>query len=363
MPRKVLISGGAGFIGCHVARKLLARGDEVLVFDNLHPQVHTHPGLPKDMPQGVSFVPGDVTVAENWKTLFRYYRPDTVIHLAAETGTGQSLTESHRHASVNVDGTAQLLDALTAARHVPEQFVLTSSRAVYGDGSWRDSAGTVFYPAGRSRESLEKRQWDHLGPNGQPAEPLPSIGGTTHPNPISIYGATKLTQEHMLSAWCRAFGSGLSILRLQNVYGPGQAPGNPYTGVLTLFARLARNKQTLDIYEDGKIVRDFVHVDDVAQALVQCVQRPGKDVRLFDIGSGKPTTIEHVARELARRYGAPAPLVSGKFRDGDVRAASCSIEAARSALDYQPRWTLEAGVASLMEWLEGALDTPSAPRT
>lgn len=363
MSRKVLISGGAGFIGCHVARKLLAKGDEVFVFDNLHPQVHTGFGLPKDMPQGVVFMPGDVTVAENWATLFRFLRPDVIIHLAAETGTGQSLTESHRHASVNVAGTARLLDALTAVRHVPEQFILTSSRAVYGDGAWRDSAGTVFYPAGRSRQALEKHQWDPASPSGLAVEPLPAIAGQTHPNPISVYGATKLTQEHMLSAWCRAFGSGLSILRLQNVYGPGQSPGNPYTGVLTLFARLARNKQVLEIYEDGKIVRDFVHVDDVAQALHHAVLRPTRDVRMLDIGSGTPTTIDEVARAVARRYGAPAPTINGKFRDGDVRAASCSIDAARASLDYQPKWTLEAGLASLQEWLEGALDTQSAPRT
>ncbi|MDC0708318.1 NAD-dependent epimerase/dehydratase family protein [Stigmatella sp. ncwal1] len=363
MSRKVLISGGAGFIGCHVARKLLERGDEVLVFDNLHPQVHTQFGLPQDMPKGVVFVPGDVTVAENWGTLFRFFRPDVVIHLAAETGTGQSLTESHRHASVNVAGTARLIDALTAIRHVPEQFVLTSSRAVYGDGAWRDTAGTVFYPPARSRQALELQQWNLSGPTGLPAEAMPSVAGQTHPNPISVYGATKLTQEHMLAAWCGAFGSGLSILRLQNVYGPGQAPGNPYTGVLTLFARLAREQKVLDIYEDGKIVRDFVHVEDVAQAIVQAVARPTRNVRMFDIGSGSPTTIDAVARELARRYGAPAPVVSGKFRDGDVRAASCSIESARGALDYQPRWTLEAGLASLKEWLEGVLDTRSAPRT
>lgn len=363
MSRKVLISGGAGFIGCHIARKLLAQGDEVLVFDNLHPQVHTHLGLPKDMPRGVVFAPGDVTVAENWGTLFRFFRPDVVIHLAAETGTGQSLTESRRHASVNVAGTACLMDALTAVRHVPEQFILTSSRAVYGDGAWRDTEGTVFYPPARSRQALEQQQWDLRGPTGLRAEAVPAVAGQTHPNPISVYGATKLTQEHMLSAWCGAFGSGLSILRLQNVYGPGQAPGNPYTGVLTLFARLAREKKVLDIYEDGQIVRDFVHVDDVSQAILQAVARPHRSVRLLDIGSGMPTTIEEVAREVARRYGAPAPVVSGKFRDGDVRAASCSIEAARAALDYQPRWTLDAGLASLQEWLEGMLDTQSAPRT
>jgi dTDP-L-rhamnose 4-epimerase len=363
MAHKVLISGGAGFIGSHVARKLLARGDEVVIFDNLHPQVHTGFGLPRDMPQGVTFVPGDVTVAQNWQTLFRFYRPDVVIHLAAETGTGQSLTESHRHASVNVDGTAQLLDALTAVKHVPQQFVLTSSRAVYGDGAWREESGAVFYPGGRSREQLERRQWDYVGADGRPARSLPAIAGETHPSPISIYGATKLTQEHMLAAWCRAFGSGLSVLRLQNVYGPGQAPGNPYTGVLTLFARLARSKQVLDIYEDGDILRDFVHVDDISQAIVQAIVQPTRSVRLLDIGSGKPTTIAAVAQELARRYGAPAPVVSGKFRDGDVRHASCSIEAAQRELGYQPRWSVEAGVASLMEWLEGALDTSSTPRT
>lgn len=351
MGRKVLLPGGAGFIGCRVARKLIERGDEVVVFDNLHPQVHTTFGRPADMPNGVEFVPGDVTVASNWATLFRYYRPDAIVHLAAETGTGQSLTESHRHASVNVDGLAQLLDALSARKIVPQNFVIPSSRAVYGDGAWRDAKGALFYPEGRSRAALENRQWDCRNDKGEAGTSVASVAGVTPPNPVSVYGATKLAQEHMLAAWCRAFGSRLSILRLQNVYGAGQAPGNPYTGVLTFFAREALAKKTLDVYEDGQIIRDFVHVEDVTQAIVAALDSKQPGVRLYDIGSGRPTTIEAIARQVADLTHAPSLKVTGRFRDGDVRSASCSIEAAQRELGYQPTWTFQAGLEALVTWL------------
>jgi dTDP-L-rhamnose 4-epimerase len=362
---RVLISGGAGFIGCTLAPKLLADNAEVVIFDNLHPQVHTTPGLPARLPAGATFVPGDVTVASNWATLLKYFRPDTVVHLAAETGTGQSLTEANRHAAVNVSGTALLLDALTAAKHVPQKFLLASSRAIYGDGAWRDESGTIFYPTGRSRADLEKRQWDFRGPTGLPARPLPHLAGSTQPNPISVYAATKLTQEHLLAAWCRAFGSQLTVLRLQNVYGPGQSLGNPYTGVLTLFARFARERKVLDIYEDAEIIRDFVHVEDVATAMVSALSATATSaphasadaVRTYDIGSGAPTTIGAVARLLARRFSAPEPVVSGKFRDGDVRAASCDISAARRDLGYAPRISIEAGLETLARSVE---DPPAA---
>jgi dTDP-L-rhamnose 4-epimerase len=305
------------------------------------------------MPVGVTFVPGDVTVAANWTAVFKYFKPDTVVHLAAETGTGQSLTEANRHAAVNVSGTALLLDALTAAKHVPRQVLLASSRAIYGDGAWRDESGHVFYPVGRSRGDLDNGQWDFRGPGGQPAQPLPHLAGTTQPNPISVYAATKLAQEHLLAALCRAFGSKLTVLRLQNVYGPGQSVGNPYTGVLTLFARFARDHKVLDIYEDGEIIRDFVHVEDVVAAMVSALKdSQAGGVRTYDVGSGVPTTIAAVARLLAKRFGAPAPVVSGKFRDGDVRAASCDITAARRDLGYNPRMTIEAGLETLARSIE-----------
>lgn len=352
MASRVLITGGAGFIGCSLASKLLARGDEVVVFDNLHPQVHTGRGLPVRMPKAARFVPGDVTVASNWQTLLRFFLPDIVVHLAAETGTGQSLTEANRHASVNVGGTATMLDAFTAAKHVPGRFVLTSSRAVYGDGAWQEAGGKVFYPAGRARAAMESKRWDPEGPTGLPSRPLPHDAGVTQPNPISVYGATKLAQEHILSAWSRAFGSVLSVLRLQNVFGPGQALGNPYTGVLTFFSTQARAKNRLDVYEDGAIIRDFVHVEDVTDAMVASLSAPKSG--LWDIGSGAPVTIHEVARIIARRFQAPEPQVTGRFRDGDVRAAFCSIEAARRDLGWTPRVSLEAGLESLAASVENS---------
>jgi dTDP-L-rhamnose 4-epimerase len=347
----VLMSGGAGFIGSKVARKLLAAGHEVVIFDNLHPQVHTRGGLPADMPAEARFVPGDVTVAANWATLFRYWKPDVVLHLAAETGTGQSLTESHRHASVNVNGTALLIDALHAAKHVPRQVVITSSRAVYGDGAWQTADGQIFYPGGRSRSQLEAKLWDYVAADGRPAKALASTAGVTHPNPISVYGATKLAQEQMLRAWCLAFGAGLSVLRLQNVYGPGQNPANPYTGVLTFFVRVALQKGQLEVYEDGQIVRDFVHVEDVSQAIVKALARQGPEVITADIGSGSPITIAEIANRTATLLAAPPPKTTGRFRDGDVRAASCTIDVAQSLLGYQPQWSFDDGLRSLSEWM------------
>lgn len=349
MSDTVLVTGGAGFIGCHLARRLLQRGNHVLAFDNLHPQVHTKRGRPVDLEPDVELLPGDVTLAGNWETLLKLHRPRFVVHLAAETGTGQSLTEATRHASVNGVGTSQMLDAFTRAGHVPEHIVLTSSRAIYGDGAWRDGRGRTFYPDGRSRSQLEQRQWDFSSPEGEPSQSLPSAAGKTFPNPVNIYAATKLAQEHMLSAWARARGAHLTVLRLQNVYGPGQAPGNPYTGVLTLFARLAQQKQVLDVYEDGHIIRDFVYVEDVAAAIVGALQKPTEAVRTFDIGSGVPTTILEVAREIARRSGAPEPHVTGKFRDGDVRAASCEIDRAQLVLGYSPLYDLQRGLGELVD--------------
>jgi dTDP-L-rhamnose 4-epimerase len=351
LPTTVLITGGAGFIGCALARRLVTDGHDVAVMDVLHPQVHIL-GRPTELPASVPLLTGDVTHAPDWDAVLRLVRPEQVVHLAAETGTGQSLSEATRHGSVNVVGTTQLLDALTRAGHVPRQLVLASSRAVYGEGAWH-SGEHVFYPGPRTHAQLVASLWDPEGLDGVAAVPLPSSSGKTEARPSNIYAATKLAQEHILLAWTAARGCALSVLRLQNVYGPGQSLTNPYTGIVSLFARLARAGRLLEVYEDGRIVRDFVFIEDVVEALAAAVRSPAPQPRLLDIGSGAATTIHDVARRLATLCNAPEPVVVRKFRDGDVRAASCDIEPAMAQLSWHPSWPLDRGLPALLEWIDG----------
>jgi dTDP-L-rhamnose 4-epimerase len=345
----VLITGGAGFIGSALARRLVKAGYDVAVMDVLHPQVHGE-GKAIDLPPSVRLFTGDVTHAADCDAVLRLFQPAQIVHLAAETGTAQSLSEATRHGSVNVVGTTQLLDALSRAALVPDQLVLASSRAVYGEGAWQ-SGSELFYPPPRSHAQLLAGIWDPQGPTGESVVPLPSCAGRTEPRPTNIYAATKLAQEHILAAWTAAHDTKLSLLRLQNVYGPGQSLTNSYTGIVALFARLAREQRTLDVYEDGRILRDFVFIEDVVEALFAAIEGPAAENRCLDIGSGIPTTIHDLAQKIAAICGAPEPVVVAKFRDGDVRAARCDIESAKSELDWRPRWSLEDGLLALLGWI------------
>jgi dTDP-L-rhamnose 4-epimerase len=346
----VLITGGAGFIGSALAGRLVEAGHDVAVMDVLHPQVHSA-GAAIDLPSAARLFTGDVTHAPDFDAVLRLFRPSQIVHLAAETGTAQSLSEATRHGSVNVVGTTQLLDALGRAAHVPEQLVLASSRAVYGEGAWKSGA-QIFYPKPRSHAQLVAGSWDPQGPTSEPAVPLASRADRTEPRPTNIYAATKLAQEHILAAWTSAHDTSLSVLRLQNVYGPGQSLTNSYTGIVALFARLARQQQALEIYEDGRILRDFVYIDDVVSALFAAIERPAAQSRCLDIGSGVPTTIQELAQNVAAICEAPEPVVVAKFRDGDVRAARCDIEPATKELDWRPKWALEEGLRQLIGWIE-----------
>jgi dTDP-L-rhamnose 4-epimerase len=349
----VLISGGAGFIGCRLGAILADAGHRVVAFDSLHPQVHTRPGVPKDLHPDVSLHCGDVTCAADWDRLFSVHGlPDVVVHLAAETGTGQSLREASRHSTTNVVGATQLCDALARHEHRPDHVLLTSSRAVYGEGAWRTGDGTVDYPPPRSEEQLAAALWDPVMPAGVVAHPIAHRSTTTWPRPSNVYAATKLAQEHVLEAWCTSFSVPLSILRLQNVYGPGQAVGNSYTGVLTFFARQLVNGRILDVYEDGHIVRDFVFIDDVVRALTAAIERTPKQLRRLDIGSGHASTLLDVALAMSSISGGPPPVVSGSFRHGDVRAAYADISDAASQLNWAPQTSLDDGLAALLAWVQ-----------
>jgi dTDP-L-rhamnose 4-epimerase len=345
----VLITGGAGFIGSALSRRLVEAGYEVAVMDVLLPQVHGGRRT-IDLPPSVRFFTGDVTHAPDWDAVLRLFPPSQIVHLAAETGTGQSLSHATRHGLVNVVGTTQLLDALTRAALVPDQLVLASSRAVYGEGAWQCGTQT-FYPGPRSHAQLAAGIWDPPGPTGEPAVPLPHCAGRTEPRPTNIYGATKLAQEHMLTAWTAAHDTSLSVLRLQNAYGPGQSLTNPYTGVVPFFARLSREQRPSEVYEDGRIVRDLVYIDDVVDAVFASVEKPATEPRCLDIGSGIGTTIHELAQTIAAIFYAPEPIVVPKFRDGDIRAASCDIEAAKNELQWCPKWALKDGLHALLEWI------------
>jgi dTDP-L-rhamnose 4-epimerase len=355
----VLVTGGAGFIGSALARRLVKAGYDVAVMDVLHPQVHGELAA-IDLPPSVRFFTGDVTHSPDCDAVLRLFHPAQIVHLAAETGTAQSLSEATRHGSVNVVGTTQLLDALNRCAHVPDQLVLASSRAVYGEGAWQ-CGKEVFYPRPRSHAQLLAGGWDPQGPTGDPAVPLPSCASRTEPRPTNIYAATKLAQEHILTAWTAAHDANLSVLRLQNVYGPGQSLTNSYTGIVALFARLARQQHPLEVYEDGRIMRDFVYIDDVVEALFAAIERPAARPRCLDIGSGIPTTIHQLACKIAAICDAPEPTVVAKFRDGDVRAASCTIGPAKGELHWRPKWTLQDGLHALLDWIGGKPELPFEP--
>ncbi len=353
-PGPIVVTGGAGFIGCALAQHLVDAGEgDVWVADNLHPQVHPASRVPAALPNAVTFVPFDVTQESAWDALLGVAEPRAIVHLAAETGTGQSLTEASRHALVNVVGTTRLLDALTRARRRPDHIVLASSRAVYGEGLWL-SGEVAVSPGARRHEDLAQGCW--LPADLHRPRPRAARADLTPPNPTSVYGATKLAQEHLLRSWTAAMGTRLSIVRLQNVYGPGQSLTNAYTGIVTLFARQARARATIELFEDGEIIRDFVFVDDVVDALARCLADPPERERLLDIGSGVPTTISDLGTALAQIYGAPPPVVSGRFRDGDVRAAWADVALATREIGFRPSVDLHDGLARLLTWMEQAPD-------
>ncbi|MBD7920212.1 NAD-dependent epimerase/dehydratase family protein [Cellulomonas sp. Sa3CUA2] len=342
-----LVTGGAGFIGTAVAAALADRFDEVVAMDVLHPDVHPDRARPAALDARVRLVARDVADAAAWDEVLDGFAPDVVIHLAAETGTAVSVTETTRHARANVIGTTEMLDALLRHGVAPPRVVLTSSRAVYGEGAYRVDGAVVPAPL-RSHQDLAAGRWQPAG------EPVAHRADAVVARPASTYAATKLAQEHLLSSWASAHDAAVTVLRLQNVYGPGQSLTNPYTGIVPFFAQIARDGGSIPVYEDGRIVRDFVHIDDVAAAVLKTLDVPPSTVPL-DIGTGRGTTVLELAEIVAAHYGAPAPTVTGQFREGDVRWAVADVEPARAALGWEPRVDLRSGIAGLCAWIDGVV--------
>lgn len=350
---RVFITGGAGFIGSRLTRALAELGADLVLFDNLHPQVHG-PQPRIDLP--AKLVVGDVRDREALTAALHAQQPTIVVHLAAETGTGQSAEEPSRYAEVNVVGTAHLIEAARTAAAPPRRVVLAATRAVYGEGAYEDANGRVLAPPPRRNQDMEAGRFDLFDSEGRKLKPLPTREDLP-PTPGSVYGSTKLMQEYLLQQTPAPWRS--VILRLQNVYGPGQSLRNPYTGVLSIFCQQAMEGRTLNIYEDGVIDRDFVFVDDVVRAFVAACRTDAALDQVINIGTGKGTSIDYAAQLILENLGLPIERrqVTGAFRAGDIRHAVADIARARAVIDWTPQVSVEAGVAALVAWArrEGGL--------
>jgi dTDP-L-rhamnose 4-epimerase len=346
---RVLITGGAGFIGSHVADLLLQRGYLVRILDNLSPQVHgADCRRPHYLCDDVELLVGDVRDRDSVERALRGV--DAVVHLAAAVGVGQSMYDITGYVETNELGTATLLQALS--RHPVRRLVVASSMSIYGEGLCRRSDGGFVSPPDRSGEQLRRGLWEMRDTEGETLVPV-ATPEHKQPSLSSVYALNKYAQERMALIIGRAYGIPTVALRFFNVYGPRQALSNPYTGVLAIFAaRLINNKPPL-VFEDGRQRRDFVHVSDVAQACRLALETPTADGGVFNVGSGQSRTILSIAEDLAAIVGKSSikPHVTGKYRAGDIRHCFADVALSRAQLGYAPKVEFADGLTQLAEWL------------
>jgi dTDP-L-rhamnose 4-epimerase len=350
----VLITGGLGFIGRNTARHFVQRGSRVVLMDNLSAQIHGAVpsfGDPFFASTHVHCLRGDVRERRDWGKALEGI--DHVVHLAAETGTAQSMYEIDQYSRVNISGTAILLDILANSSHHIKRVVLASSRSVYGEGAYDcESCGCVF-PLARTREQLERGRWDPVCPRCSGlvmASPTPENANLS---PASIYAATKLAQEHLVQIAGAGLGISTTILRFQNVYGEGQSLKNPYTGILSIFSNKLKQSCSICLYEDGLESRDFVHVDDVAAAIVMATFDGGRQ-DIFNVGSGKAFSIGEIASMLKSEFNDETDTeISGEYRLGDIRHSIADISAIRRSLGFEPKVDMRSGLHRFAEWVKG----------
>ena len=353
MSERVLITGGAGFIGSRLAHRLTREGYRVRVLDNLLAQVHgPDPDVTSPLLASVSEVAevhrGSVTSVDDLRRAIDDV--DVIVHLAAETGTGQSMYEIDRYVEANVGGTAKLLDLLTNETHRVRRIVVASSRSIYGEGAYRTSAGTVIYPPHRDDAAMAEGDFAVHGDDDEVLEVVPTPeDAVLHPS--SVYGITKQMQESLVMTVAASIGVEAVALRYQNVYGPGQSLKNPYTGILSIFSNLIRRGESIDIFEDGEESRDFVYIDDVVEATARAVSHQDAAGHVLNVGSGVATTVTAVVDTLCRCFNARVPArVTGAYRLGDIRHNVADIRRLADVLGFVPAVTFEEGVQRFVDW-------------
>lgn len=352
---KILVTGGAGFIGSNVALKLLKKGYDVTVLDNLTRQIHgdnpdvTSP-LYKSIKDKVRFINGSVTKRDDW--IKALDGQDAVIHLAAETGTGQSMYEIEKYVQTNIGGTALLLDILTNTNHSIRKVLVAESRAIYGEGKyWSDKLRMNVYPESRDDEDMHNGNFSVYYKDKSPLK-LVATTEDSIIHPTSVYGITKQVQGELVHIICPAIGIDDVSFRYQNVYGPGQSLSNPYTGILSIFSTQIKNHHGINIFEDGKETRDFVYIDDVVDATILGLEVSEAKGYSFNIGTGINTDVLTVARTLIKKYGIEVPItVSGDYRIGDIRHNFADISLAENILGFIPKWSFDEGIGKFVEWV------------
>jgi dTDP-L-rhamnose 4-epimerase len=352
MSKQVLITGGAGFVGSHLADGLLAAGHRVRILDDLAVQVHPD-GPPTYLSRDVELIRGDVRDPNRLKEVFADV--DVVFHFAATVGVGQSMYEISRYMSVNTQGTAELLQAILDSKPPLRKIIVASSMSIYGEGRYACSqCGRPCAPPVRSIAQLKAGRWDlQCDACGGVLRPRPTE--ETKPSEInSIYALSKRNQEEMCLIFGRTYGLPVTALRFFNIYGTRQALSNPYTGVAAIFASRLINGEPPLVFEDGEQMRDFVSVHDIVRANILAMERPQSDGEVINIGCGKAITIRQVATLLAQSLGRRIePVITRKYRAGDIRHCFADLTKARNLLGYEPRVTHEEGFRELAEWLAG----------
>jgi dTDP-L-rhamnose 4-epimerase len=352
--KNILITGGAGFIGSNLTQKLVEKGFKVTVLDNLSQQIH---GKNQDSDLFLSikdiatFIYGDICNKSDWQKALK--NQDAVIHLAAETGTGQSMYEISRYNEVNILGTTHLLDILANENHSIKKMIISSSRSIYGEGKYLCKNDGVVYPNQRQDIDLAKGKFNLICDKCNEPLQLLSTDENSKVHPSSIYGITKQQQEQMILLMGKTLNIPAVALRYQNVYGPGQSLSNPYTGILSIFSTRLLNGNDIDIYEDGQESRDFIFIEDVVSATILALEKKEANHQIFNVGSGVATSVSEVANLLKSLYNSDLKIsVSGKYRLGDIRHNYADLSKIKNALGFSPRFDFLSGITLFVNWVK-----------
>ena len=344
---KILITGGAGFIGKWIVERLPAE-IEVVIIDSLDPQVHSAAeDFAPELKARATCIRDDIQSIEAYQSIVE--GTDVIVHLASQTGTGQSMYEISRYVQHNANGTAKLLELVSTLKQPPRRIILSSSRAVYGEGAYTDGE-TVYYPKSRRLQDLQQGIWEVCNEQGQPLATA-AMQESQLVNPTSVYGLTKLWQEQLLQNYCESQNIDLAILRFQNVYGPKQELKNPYTGIIGIFTNSIIQGNTVEVFEDGLMTRDFVFVQDVAEAVFKCVIHDRSINSVINVGSGQTVTLLEIIKTIATLTGKKTDFkISGRFRVGDVRHAVADMSTFETIFGQWTPTSLQAGLAQYLDW-------------